>query len=777
MALQDYIAARRGRLDQWLASSISNRITFAALSLTMLVALVIGASSYCVVTLLVRQSVEAELNSQARLALQKLQAELNGLATDLSSMAGNSFIANGLVDSLGRDTYLLPFLHEHSGSASLKPAIVLCDYQGRPVAGNQVAGPALQGHPVIGQVIAAGKPRSLILRRDGSAFLVLVQPVIFPPTGMPEGVLVETVDLLALFRSAAGHLGREYIAHLLADGVRVSDPGERLRASGPVQVRHRLVLTGTLRSLDLGFEIGLSRSAAQNPLAWVALLYLFCGMLTLLLVLRFSQATARRLTLPLSSLSRTVSSIAASGSLEVWAEVAGNDEVGTLAGAFNEMLRKLRASQEDLESQVAERTRQLREAHDLLESRVVERTEQLTEANLRLEREIESNRELEQQLRQVQKMEAIGTLAGGIAHDFNNILTVIGSYSAMACLKISEADPVKKFLDHIMTATERAAKLTGSLLAFSRKQIMNPEDCDLNAIVGHLEKFLQRVIGEDIQLSTVLRTAALPVRVDSGQIEQVLMNLAANARDAMPRGGILSIETGLSRIDQPSTDGCGLAMVPGDYAVLSVADSGTGMDRATMAKIFEPFYTTKEVGKGTGLGLSMAYGIVKQNNGYIEVASELGRGTVFTIYLPQLTTSVQPQPGGAALRLPHLGGSETLLVADDDEDIRLVLEMVLGEAGYRVILAMDGQDAVEKFTESRQDIHLVLLDMIMPRKSGKESYHEIRRLEPSVKVLFSSGYVADYIKDRGELDEGAELVSKPVHPAELLRKVRELLDR
>ncbi|HBG05144.1 MAG: hypothetical protein A2075_22830 [Geobacteraceae bacterium GWC2_58_44] len=778
MALKRYFNLLRGQLREWLASSISNRISFAALSLTTMVALVIGLSSYGVVTLLVSRSVKAELASQVGLTRQKLQTELNALASDLANLAGNSFIANGLVDSLGRDTYLLPFLHEHRGSVSLKTVIVLCDYRGRPIAsnGSQIAG--LQAViPRIQAVLATGRPASQIVGEGGGTFLVLLHPVIFPPTGQPEGVLVQSVDLLELFRGGTGHLGDEYIADLTAGGLQVAHHGGKGAESGAIRASHSLALHAPLNSLKLALEVGLSRHAAETPLKWVALLYLLFGLLILVPVLRFAQATARRLTQPLSSLSRTASSIADSGSLEVWAEVAGRDEVGTLAAAFNEMLRKLRASQEELESQVAKRTRELREAHDLLESHVERRTAQLTEANLRLAREMESNLQLEQQLRQAQKMEAIGTLAGGIAHDFNNILTVIGSYTVMTALQMSDEDPLKKNLDQIMTATEKAANLTRSLLAFSRKQVMNPQDCELNAIIEHVERFLLRVIGEDVELSTTFRAALLPVHVDRGQIEQVLMNLAANARDAMPKGGVLSIETALQLVERESVGAGGLGLAPGLYAVVTVADSGIGMDRETMAKIFEPFYTTKEVGKGTGLGLSMVYGIIKQNKGHITVYSEPGCGTSFKIWLPALARAAHPQPTRDASEQPQQKGTETVLVAEDDAEIRTVVELILAEAGYRVILAVDGQDAVEKFTGERHEIRLVLLDMIMPRKSGKEAYGEIRRLDPGMKFLFSSGYVADYIHNRGDLDEGVELIFKPVHPTELLRKVREMLDR
>ena len=383
------------------------------------------------------------------------------------------------------------------------------------------------------------------------------------------------------------------------------------------------------------------------------------------------------------------------------------------------------------------------------------------------------HRALEEQLRQSQKMEATGLLAGGIAHDFNNILTVIIGYCSIMQMRMNQEDPNRGSVDQVLAAAERAAGLTRSLLAFSRKQVMNPRQVDLNAIVRHVEHFLCRVIGEDITLKAELHGEELFVLVDSSQIEQIMMNLATNARDAMPEGGVLSIST--EAVDL-SSQLAGNDLPPGQYAVLTVSDNGTGMDEETRAKIFEPFFTTKEVGKGTGLGLAMAYGTVMQHNGLIVVESEPGQGTSFKVYLPRVSYQESPQRPEASPFELHTG-NELILVAEDEPAVRELVEGILTRFGYRVLLAGDGEEAVAKFNLYRDEIGLVLLDMIMPKLSGKAAYDEICRLKPGTRVLFTSGYTADVIKSKGELGPDTELIMKPVHPLLLLRKVREQLDR
>ncbi|MBU5612960.1 transporter substrate-binding domain-containing protein [Geomonas sp. Red51] len=382
---------------------------------------------------------------------------------------------------------------------------------------------------------------------------------------------------------------------------------------------------------------------------------------------------------------------------------------------------------------------------------------------------------LEEQLRQSQKMEAIGHLAGGIAHDFNNILTVIVGYGNFLELDGSLGRLQHDQVGQIIAAAERGSQLTRGLLTFSRKQVMNPRVLDLNVLVGQVQKFLLRIIGEDVELQFTPARDPLNVLADGTQLEQVLMNLATNARDAMPDGGTLTIETCWQQVDEAYARSQGYG-APGRYACILVSDSGSGMDRATRDRIFEPFFSTKAVGKGTGLGMSIVYGIVKQHKGFINVYSEPGEGTTFKIYLPEAATGAEGHASEPDLAVPEMG-TETILVAEDDASVRGLVETLLKKYGYQVVLAVDGGDCVRKFLEHRGKIDLVLMDVIMPGKNGREAFEEIRRVDPGARVLYSSGYTADFMKTRGVLDDSVDLIMKPVQPMALLHKVRAVLDR
>ncbi len=383
-------------------------------------------------------------------------------------------------------------------------------------------------------------------------------------------------------------------------------------------------------------------------------------------------------------------------------------------------------------------------------------------------------KKLEEQLRQAQKMEAVGQLAGGIAHDFNNILTVIIGYGSILLMKMRDDDPLKHNAEQILAASQRAATLTKSLLAFSRKQILDPKPFKVNEIIKRVEGFLSRIIGEDIELRTALAHGDLIVSVDAGQLEQVLMNLATNARDAMPEGGLLTIETALMELDEEykKTHAYG---EPGEYAVISVTDTGAGMDEETRRRIFEPFFTTKETGKGTGLGLAMVYGMIKQHKGYVNVYSESGKGTTFKIYLPLVKSAVETERLSLE-RTSITGGVETILLAEDDSAVRKLTKTVLEGSGYTVIDAEDGEKALNKFTGNEDSVRLLLLDVTMPKNSGKEVYDDIRKTHPAMKALFMSGYTANVIHKKGLLDKDLHFISKPASPVELLRMVRKVLD-
>jgi two-component system cell cycle sensor histidine kinase/response regulator CckA len=381
---------------------------------------------------------------------------------------------------------------------------------------------------------------------------------------------------------------------------------------------------------------------------------------------------------------------------------------------------------------------------------------------------------LEQQLLQAQKMEAIGQLAGGIAHDFNNLLTAIIGYGHLLRNEVRTDERMSAYAGEILGAAERAAVLTNDLLTFSRKQIVNPQPVNLNTIIKNMESLLLRVMGEDIELATVLTDADLTIMADSTQIDQILMNLAANAQDAMPKGGSFILSTDRVEISSEFIRTYGYG-TPGSYALLSVADSGTGMDEKTRERIFEPFFTTKKVGKGTGLGLSMVYGIVKQHEGYINVYSEPDRGTTFKICLPLIQSAVaEKRPA----EVPEVrGGTETILIGEDEPHVRSLLKEVLSKAGYTIIEAVDGDDAIETFNKNKEHVHLLLLDVIMPKKNGKEVYRAIKRIKADINVIFISGYSAGIIHKKGILEVGLDFISKPVLPDELLLKVRNALDK
>lgn len=388
--------------------------------------------------------------------------------------------------------------------------------------------------------------------------------------------------------------------------------------------------------------------------------------------------------------------------------------------------------------------------------------------------DISDRKLMEDQLRQAQKMEAIGQLAGGVAHDFNNILMVITGYCDMLKMSLVEDDPHHTEIEQISKAAGRASALTGGLLAFSRKQVIRPQKIDLNQIISDAGKFLRRIIGEDIHFVTTFRNKPLPVFVDPGQIAQMMMNLATNARDAMEKGGSLVIETSLQRLDEHFVDIFGHG-APGTYAEISVADTGQGMDEETLLKIFEPFFTTKSAEKGTGLGMAIVYGIVKQHKGYIDVRSEPDQGTTFKIYLPIITAEKSSVKKTEVQELPRKG-TETILVVEDDPAVRKFEVSILTRFGYDVIEAEDGREAVLKFAENPSKIHLVLMDVIMPNKSGKQAFDEIRQIQPDIRVIFVSGYSADFMRNRGEIDEDVELIMKPINASDMLNRIRKALD-
>jgi len=381
-------------------------------------------------------------------------------------------------------------------------------------------------------------------------------------------------------------------------------------------------------------------------------------------------------------------------------------------------------------------------------------------------------RESEEQLRQSQKMEAIGQLAGGVAHDFNNLLTAINGYSSLALRRLGDDHPVKPHLEEIKKAGDRAANLTRQLLAFGRKQMLQPLALNLNDVVTDMTKMLKRLIGEDVQLVTKLSPELKKIKADPGQIEQVLVNLVVNARDAMPTGGSLTIETANAELDARYTSQH-IDVRPGHYIMLAVSDTGSGMDRKTLDRIFEPFFTTKEKGKCTGLGLSTVYGIVKQSGGNVWVYSEPGRGTTFKIYLQ--VEEGHKQTATAVAEPAMQRGSETVLLVEDEDMVRNLATELLQESGYCVLTANGGEEAIQLFKQHKK-IDLLITDVVMPKMSGKDVAYYLRKVHPETKVLFMSGYTDEAIVHHGIVDSNIAFIQKPFSETALAQKVREVLD-
>ena len=389
-------------------------------------------------------------------------------------------------------------------------------------------------------------------------------------------------------------------------------------------------------------------------------------------------------------------------------------------------------------------------------------------------RDITERKRLEEQLRQAQKMEAVGRLAGGVAHDFNNVLTAIFGYADLLNEELPEGHQARQDLDEIRKAAQRASSLTRQLLAFSRQQVLQPMVLSLNDLVEDIQNMLVRLIGEDVQLRLGLSPSAGNVRADAGQIQQVLMNLVVNARDAMPTGGKLLVETANTELTEQYAE-AHQPVAPGAYVMLAVSDTGSGMDAETKARIFEPFFTTKEKGRGTGLGLSTVYGIVKQSGGYVWVYSEPGRGTTFKIYLPRVDEPAEPlAPPQREART--LTGTEIILLAEDDEMLRPLSKGLLERLGYRVLEAENAIRALALADAHAGPIHLLVADVVMPGGSGRELARRLANSRPDTRVLYVSGYTDDAIVHHGMLEPGLNFLQKPFTPAALARKVRDVLD-
>ena len=601
----------------------------------------------------------------------------------------------------------------------------------------------LQGFP-IGTLILGERLDEAFLHRMRESFggeiVIARQGEVITSTlaAMPHADLAGTVLAAGPDRGGTVRLGREeFVMAPLALGV---EPGGE-----PVMLYLLDPLSTALGSVNDVMRVS----------------FLLYGGLAVLLAGAGAALVSRSLLAPLRSFVGFMESVAERGDYSRRFDASGaTAEIRTLNVSYDHLIESLAQGLAELKR----RTEELSRANVTLteEMRERERAEQALRAS-------------EQQLRQSQKLEAVGTLAGGVAHDFNNLLTVILSYTELVMKELGPTSPLHEDLESVHGAGLRAAGLTRQLLAFSRKQVMQPRVLDLNTAVAGIEKMLRRVIGEDIDLQTVAGASSGYVQADPGQLEQVIMNLVVNARDAMPRGGRLTLETSNVHFSEGAPDLLP-PMGPGEWVLLAVSDTGTGMDEATRARIFEPFFTTKEPGKGTGLGLSTVYGIIKQSGGFVWVASEPGQGTTFKIYLPQVADTGEP-----ATRVlepaPRSTGTETILLAEDEEPVRVLACRCLESMGYRVLSAGRSDKARRLAERHGGPIHLLVADVVMPGGSGPELAESLAAAHPEMRVLYMSGYTDDAIVHRGVIAPGIELLEKPFTPESLRKRVRDVLDQ
>ena len=636
----------------------------------------------------------------------------------------------------------------------------------------------LSGVPVIHRVLAAdslGSYSGFGVLRQGDRYFQ-IGCVAIELEGYAIGVLLigERLDLLVprLGAATATHAVVTAGGEVLASTLQSAPPGSRWDAAASDTVARRVryagdeYVTATLplgqtndgRVATLHLVRSLTRSIAP-VLTSLSRSFLIAGIVAVLLVAGGAVVVSSTALRPLSAFVQFMRTGAEAGALAPFADPAAPQEIRTLTDAYNRLIASLSRQHAQLE----ERSMQLATANDSLQEEVHERER----AELAL-------RESEEQLRQSQKLESLGTLAGGVAHDFNNLLSVILGYTQIVTQEIPPGSPLEDDMAQISLAADRASGLVRQLLAFSRKQVLQPRVMDLNQTVSGMSTMLRRLIGEDIDLQTRLEPRLARVKADPGQIEQVLMNLVVNARDAMPTGGILVIETANVELDKRYENRPGA--IPGGPAVLlAVCDSGVGMDAATRERIFEPFFTTKPAGMGTGLGLSTAYGIVRQSGGTVTVHSEPGLGSKIRCYFPPMI-EVAEQEASRDDDDAAPAGHETVLVAEDDPQLRSLVCRCLSASGYSVLEACDGVAALKMASSHLGFIDLLVTDMVMPNLSGKELAERLLLERPALRVLYMSGYSDEAIARHGALTPGAVFLQKPVAPNALVRAVRCALD-
>ena len=868
--------------------TISRQFSLAAALISISIVLIVSTLSFHLSSSITLQSIKEPLERDVSFATLSLQQKIESISSEVATLSSNLMVVNALIDSKGRETYIVPFIKSYSLRENIPFTMTLCDFEGSPIVSNSGSKTlSAERVKIISGMLDKRTPHAEIIRGDKKISLFIVYPVIYFATDRPEGFLALEVDLKDMLERSIINRSDSRSNITIRNGEKIIWARSGTSSNSLMKASRRLSLRPPFDKLALSMEIDEDIDSALASLNELAFYHIKIGAVILAISVALSYYAGRRLSRRLVALNRTANLLKQKGWMDVKIDDKGFDEVANLAAAFKSMLARLRESHDELEIRVSERTAELSRVNDLLSMEIDERTraegalresealyrgffdsardgvsivsenlepldfndatlellgydtreelaalpvashfivpEDINVGLARLNRDgyiqdyplqikrrdgtiidvlitgivlrndngtikaimtsikdvterrkaDEQRRKLESQLLQAQKMEAVGQLAGGIAHDINNILSAITGYTYLLQIKMAQDDPLQSDLSQILTAAGRGAEVTHSLLAFSRKQVINPLPWNVNTLIRKSMGLMSRLIGEDIEIVLDLCDKDLICLVDAAHMDQVLLNMATNARDAMPKGGRFALTTSTVILDQSFINSYGYGK-PGPYASITVSDTGSGLDRETLAKIFEPFFTTKATGRGTGLGLAMVYGIIQQMDGFIDVVSEPQKGTTFHIYLPLTEMKecfVRSRKEAAAAR-----GKETILVAEDDESVRSLFHAVLANHGYDVIMAADGDEAIKQIFKNADSIRLIMIDMIMPKKSGIEVYDEIRKAGFNLPFLFISGYTADRIDGYILNQEGVYFLAKPVSLPDLLAKVREILD-
>jgi signal transduction histidine kinase/CheY-like chemotaxis protein len=748
---------------QLIRHHIHYRVALAVSVPALLFLSLFGILAYWQVYTLTEDYLKSSLKLRAGNEAHLVGDMLNAISTAIETLAFNSTLANGLIDSAGREVYLSPLLDGFSTINGVKLKLALCDFLGNEIAFSGPNAEIAEYRSIIIDAITSGQNHYSIVNQNGMRVLLGVEVLLYMRTTSGEGALVYQVNLDNIFNRLSP-LDSSYQTRLLQGNFDIiagadqqpldaRELADETKTTDSITVRYPLKIKDQLRDLGLTIEISAARNEVFAPLERVSELFLMLAITALVMVIMLSLWLGRAVTRPLLQLKHAIDGSSTGLENELKTLTTREDEIGSLAISFKRVLFDLRNINQTLEAKVVERTSEYEEA--------------------RKEAEIANER-----LRRAQRMEAVGQLTGGIAHDFNNLLAIMIGNAEMLEQIVAGNDIANSYAQHIISAVERGASLTSRLLAFSRQQTLVPTTTNIGRLIDGLQDMLKRSLGETIELQVHAEKNLWYAIVDPHQFENALVNLAVNARDAMPRGGKLDISAANITLDEIFVAQYE-ELLSGDYVMIRVKDTGHGVSPEALTKVFEPFFTTKDVGKGSGLGLSMVYGFVKQSEGHVTITSMLEKGTSVTVFLPR-SLEVQPMDSPQLTSTIAELSSERILLVEDELEVQGLSRSMLQNQGYDVIVANNGQEAIERLRTDKP-FDLLFTDIVLPGgMSGFDVASNAALIQPNIKILYTTGYPRSILapddEQQGTSEQSDNVLTKPYRREALLKAIRTLLD-